>query len=407
VTIEGVGAATDGFGSMVAIDGDHSSRIFEIAAGHQVVLKNMFLKNGNAKADNPRLNARLNGDGGAILNEGALWMFHCVVEYNGVSADGSGAHIPSVLKGGAIYNAPNALLNLIGTKLDENFAAIAGGGIYNDRDGAVQISSSNLVYNFTDIHGGAIYDTGSYLGVYNSDLSYNQARLGAGIFTRDDGSVTVHNTKIHDNTADIAGGAMFTFDSHVMFTANSTLQTNHAGLAGGGVYCWAGKVEFAFTDLYDNNSGGNGGGIYAFMTDVNIAYCHFDSNFTAAGATGNGGAIYMTDSTLEIDNSDLVLNRAANGGGIYQQGGSLTVTTTTLQNNTAFLPGGHGGGIDVEGGVAVVTQSKFINDEAMVDGGGIYVNGFVKVGTTLFKQNNPGGNIKGAPYIDLGGNTFI
>jgi hypothetical protein len=407
VTIECVGGPSDGPGSMEAIDGDHSSRIFEIAPGHEVVLKDLFLKNGNAQADNPLGNASLNGDGGAILNEGALWMFHCTVEYNGVAADGSGAHIPRVLRGGAIYNAHDALLSLHATKLDENFAAIAGGGIYNDRGGAVQVSYSNLLYNFTDVHGGAIYDTGKYLGVFDSYLSFNQAVLGGGIFTKDDVSVIVHGTNLHDNTANTAGGALYTWGSDVTFGFNSTVQTNHAGLGGGGIYCLGGKVDLGFTDLIDNTSGWNGGGIYALMSHVNIGFCHLDNNTTASGAPGNGGAIYTVDSTVEIDNSELGHNWAANGGGIYQKRGSLTVTTTTLQDNTAYLPGGYGGGLYTDGGVAVVTHSKFLNDEAMVDGGGIYVHGFVKVGTTLFKQNNPGGNIKGAPYINLGGNTFL
>src|SRR5262249_3196478 len=80
VTIESVGP-NDAAGA-ATIDGEGSSRVFEVARGHRVILRNLLITHGNAKAHNSLGNAALDGDGGGILNEGNLFLDHCDVLNN-------------------------------------------------------------------------------------------------------------------------------------------------------------------------------------------------------------------------------------------------------------------------------------------------------------------------------------
>src|SRR6516165_2866167 len=162
VVIESVGP------SDATIDGNHSSRVFEVTDGATVSLDNLIIVGGNAKAYTTG-SAYLDGDGGGILNEGNLFMRGCSVENNGFNGDRSTNR--EVQKGGGIYNFQR-LLNIYGCVVDENFAEVAGGGVYNDR-GVLAMAFTNTNFNSTNGSGGAIaidiysrnFDTGNTSGV--------------------------------------------------------------------------------------------------------------------------------------------------------------------------------------------------------------------------------------------------
>ncbi|MEO8376910.1 MAG: right-handed parallel beta-helix repeat-containing protein, partial [Candidatus Sumerlaeota bacterium] len=103
-------------------------------------------------------------------------------------------------------------------------------------------------------------------------------------------------------------------------------------------------------------------------------------------ASGDGGAIYITAADALITNSTLSGNTAfGNGGGIYQSPGDLTIMNSTITRNAARNGG---------------------------SGGGIYANGNVSIGNTIFEGNTGDSN----PVLDnidsddiittLGGNYF-
>ena len=162
VVIESVGP------SDATIDGNHSSRVFEVTDGATVFLDNLSIVGGNAKAYTTG-SAYLDGDGGGILNEGNLFMRGCSVLNNGFNGDRSTNR--EVQKGGGIYNFQR-LLNIYGCVVDENFAEVAGGGVYNDR-GVLAMAFTNTNFNSTNGSGGAIaidiysgnFDTGNTSGV--------------------------------------------------------------------------------------------------------------------------------------------------------------------------------------------------------------------------------------------------
>jgi hypothetical protein len=389
VTIEALGPAA-------TIDGNNSSRIFEVGPRASVTLDNLFIVNGDAKAHAGFI-ANLDGDGGAILNEGWLTLDTCVVENNGTNGDGR--FNVAVKKGGGIYDYPNAFLDLTRSRVEQNFADIAGGGIYNNRATAI-MDHTIMRNNSTNGDGGAICNAVGTVQVdLFSVLLLNHAQKGGAIATID-GKTEVSDAVLADNTASAVGGAVYNQDSWLTIQSDSTLKDNHAVKAGGGIYNLAGALFVTGSSLIHNTTDGNGGGIDSFAgLVVNILDCHLQNN----SAGGVGGGIYDYFSTVTVTDSHLDFNSALAGGGFYHQGGVLTVTDTDLVANSASF---FGGGIAVVQGAVQVTGSQFILNSAPVGGGIFNSLGTLKVGTTLFVGTTPGNNINGS-FIDLGGNTFM
>ncbi len=131
--VEIIGPGAD----VLQVDGDQRSRVFFIG-GSQVELSGMTIANGRAIQ----------------------------------ATEGS--------KGGGIYVAPGAFLQLTNAVVRDN-AAISGGGIFidrvNDVRGAASISSSSIVGNFSDAMGGGIANQGE-LAIVNTTIADNQVLPG-------------------------------------------------------------------------------------------------------------------------------------------------------------------------------------------------------------------------------------
>jgi Right handed beta helix region len=225
--------------------------------------------------------------------------------------------------------------------------ATAGGGIFNAEFGTVTIT--------------------------NSTLSENEGR-GGGI--RNDGEVTITNSRLVDNNAPLRfGGRCGAIDNNGLVTiANSTLLGNRANDFGGGI-CNSGEgaVRITNSTLSGNTAGDNfGGGI------------------------DNSGTVTITNSTLSG-------NVAENGGGISNnEGGTVRITNSTLSGNKACfastsggcqlnqppLPISRGGGI-FNSGTVIITNSTLSGNVAKDDGNSLLNRGRVTI-TNSIVANPPG-----------------
>jgi predicted outer membrane repeat protein len=350
------------------IDGNNSSRVFEVAPGTTVYFHNLIIVGGNAKAQTTS-NSNLDGDGGGILNEGKLFLYHCSVLNNGFNGDRSTNR--EVLKGGGIYNL-RGFLFVYGGIVDENFAEVGGGGIYNDA-GVLSMAFTNANFNSTYGIGGAIANfDGSNVLLQTCFLNQNTADLGGALYNQDGGKTWVNQCTLINNQAN-SGGGMYNKGGHLIVSNSSSLSLNTAKHDGGGIYSLGGELDVNNSTLDRNSAvGGVGGGIYDSSSKVEVELSHLDSNSALAG-----GGVYNYQGNLRVDLSDLV------------------------SNSTSFF----GGGIANFEGMVWVSGSKLITNSAPVGAGIFNSLGTLKVGTTLFQQNTPD-NILG-PWIDLGGNTFI
>jgi hypothetical protein len=377
------------------IDGNYSSRVFEVARGASVDLQGLFIVDGNARAKNSLGNSGLDGDGGGILNEGWLTVGDCWVGNNGSTR--FGAKNRALKAGGGIYNYHGDLV-VRESSVDDNFAG-AGGGIYNDR-GKLSMTLTTLAGNSAGGGGGAICNALGVVSVDgNSTLFANAARNGGAIYS-DGGEVTVNGSDLERNTAGLYGGALMVTDGQMTVTA-STLKDNQAN-SGGGIYSEVGQLVVTDSALEENSAKADGGGIASRGGEVLV-----DGSTLTSNSAGHGGGIWDHHSTVKVINqSRLYSNTADYGGGIYNWQGDLSVSLTILKENAATHQGG--GIYNSHGTVEVGSSVLELNTAA--EGGSIYNDGNVMnvmVGGSTFEKNSPNNGIAGAGYNDLGNNLFI
>ena len=153
-----------------------------------------------------------------------------------------------------------------------------------------------------------------------------------------------------------------------------------------------------------NGSGASGGGIYNDHSILTVDSCALVGNSASAVGDYGGGGIYSDGSeggsaTLTLVNSTLSDNSAPGGfgGGISNngsEGGSatLSVANSTLSGNSSG--GGGGGAIDndatVGGSAPTTVSNSTLSGNSGV--GGIYNNGALTLGNTIFRTG-VGGNI--------------
>jgi hypothetical protein len=175
VTISGPGA------DILAVSGNHASRVFYIGFGKTVTISGLTITNGT-----------INGNGGGIYND------HATLTVSNSTLSGNSA----TTDGGGIFNYAihgSATLTITNSTLSGNSASSGGGGIFNYGafgNATLEVLNSTLSGNSAAAGGGLsnLGDFGSgMLEVLNSTLSGNSASLGGGIRNHNvgNGSATV------------------------------------------------------------------------------------------------------------------------------------------------------------------------------------------------------------------------
>ena len=183
----------------------------------------------------------VNGNGGAILNQGsALTLNNVRLENNIASSAGGGLHQSTFA----------TTLNINNSQIENNIAGTNGGGIYNN-GATARITDSTIRNNQATGNfmggGGGIYNTSSGVTLLTSStVSGNSITgtgttnsRGGGIYNNDGGNITAINSTISSNTA-LRGGGIFN-DSLLTPTVildNSTVANNDSsgtGAAGSGL----------------------------------------------------------------------------------------------------------------------------------------------------------------------------
>ncbi|SCG64671.1 hypothetical protein [Micromonospora inositola] len=192
---------------------------------------------------------------------------------------------------------------------------------------------------------------------------------GGGLLVERGGKAHVVNSKFVLNSAEENGGAIANFGR--VEVENSTLDNNHAGENGGAIFN-AGVLEVegsrdgkgAESRITNNTAGENGGGIANGNGDKKKDHedgkgDHVNGDHDDEGKAG----------TVEIEKTLIEGNTAKkNGGGLFSNDGFVDVSWTFVKNNTAE----NGGGIYAVDTVLTVKHSTIEKNKAHQDGGGIY-----------------------------------
>ncbi len=162
-----------------------------------------------------------------------------------------------------------------------------------------------------------------------------------------------------------------------MTIANSLITGNNGG-DGGGLYNNDGTTTITDSTITDNTARSQGGGLYNDTGTLTVINSTVSGN--RAGQEGGGLYIFGSATVTNIVNSTISGNVAGSeGGGIYQDRGTLTITNSTITGNTATTSGG---GLylynDSPGAVATIVNSIISGNTAVEDGNEIFrVNGTI------------------------------
>jgi predicted outer membrane repeat protein len=218
-----------------------------------------------------------------------------------------------------------------------------GGGIgaeAGDLDIGGDVSISN---NWTDVGGG--------LGLMNSTCAL--------------GRLTMGDVSIDQNLGDVGGG-IGAIGSQIT-CRGLYLRDNYATTAGGGGCLWFCNL-YSDTNLFYanyNRSWIDGGGLYLVTCTASLDVAVFGGGPGAGNrADGEGGAIYMTNSTLFVQGGQFIGNQAnfysGNGGAIWAINSYMeftngpghwgSYTNVIFQYNLAGTNSGRGGAIYLTNG---------------------------------------------------------
>jgi predicted outer membrane repeat protein len=214
-------------------------------------------------------------------------------------------------------------------------------GVYGAANTVIDSSTSVSAKETVNSNGGAVSITGvSFTGGAGAGTSPNQ--YGGGVFATASSAsaptLTLTDCEIDGNTADYGGGlSVYSYGWVVL--DGTTISNNTADAHGGGVHVSAtGVLEVTNDSIIESNTAAtNGGGIYVAGTgsggDVTIDASIVRSNDTT---TGDGGAVYANDGSLDVINGSLITSNSAfdDAGAIFIDDGVVTCANSGIYSNT-------------------------------------------------------------------------
>jgi hypothetical protein len=205
-TITGTGT------TMLAIDGNKSSSIFEVASGVTASVTNLTMQDAQGTSQ----------------------------------------------LGGALYNAGNLTLTGVLVQTSHPSGYSGGAGIYNDATGTLTVSNSTIYDNGSSYfggnsgNGGGILNEGGNVTVVGSVVADNDASLSGGNILSSGGSVTIANSTITGSSGTLVGGGLSVGNGTVS-VIDSTIAFNYAG-SDPGVYAVGGTVSVTNSIVAANGS---------------------------------------------------------------------------------------------------------------------------------------------------------
>lgn len=356
------------------LDGNASSRLFQVPYNVSLTLNNLIVTNGSST------------DGGGIsVNGGELILINSEIRGNSASNNGGGIFLgngtirlnsgtisqnTAVANGGGIYNMDGTLIQSSGA-IEGNSAA-AGGGVYvNLPDAAYTLNDGLLQQNSStalESGGGGVYVAQGTVTVNGGQIAENSGVRGGGIESAN-GQIFLNGGVVHLNEAQYGGGIYLSFyDAFLMQTGGEISQnvSSASDFGGGGVYGFQGSMALTGGRISQNTAVAHGGGVNIRFGELSISGGEIVHN----QAGGQGGGIFADFSSLSIANFQLGDNAAVEGGGLYLSPfASLELSETAVYSNTATL---NGGGLVLKGS-ALLTNTTVSKNQAQNNGGGLWL----------------------------------
>ena len=245
----------------------------------------------------------------------------------------------------------------------------------------------------------------------NATLINGKADKGGAIYN--DGSLTLSDVKLSDNTADSYGGAVFN-NGHLVvsdsvFDSNDIVNRGSASVDYGGaaIYNWKEGTLKVTNSNFTNNiknykNGDNLVGAITTIGNATVSGSNFVNNSGRWGGaiSATGAELRKNSSTLTVSNTIFRDNAALYAGAVYIWGSNYNIADCVFDNNTAFgkgnmTPNNNNGGALVVSQVSkfnepitgTISGSKFTNNKAQYGGAAYFNKGFVTITDSVFENN--------------------
>ena len=273
-------------------------------------------------------------------------------------------------------------------------------------DNSINVTLQNIVFKnayLNDSSGAAIWAKGCAITLVNCTFINNMA-LSGGVFYANLGGNKIINCTFDSNIANRSGGAI-NINGEGNTIIDNAFKNNKATIDGGAIYLSNGNGEEIKNNIFINNSASrHGGAINLNQTGVSI----FKNNtFIANTASNMGGAariiISNSNGKTTISNNKLKNNTAGNGGALHIAGSNVEISANEFDNNRATS--GSAGSIHVNGDNVGILNNNITKSYAEKNGGAIVV----KAGTSIKIQSNNIANVDaqtgGAIHVESGAAT--
>ncbi|KAK3279698.1 hypothetical protein CYMTET_12427, partial [Cymbomonas tetramitiformis] len=288
-----------------------------------------------------------------------------------------GANVAS--SGGAVQLTDSAA-TLRNCVLESNTAdAVTGGGAVHCDNCSLRIEGGNFTDNRAGDSGGALWVTrGSHVEISESYFTINYGLNGAGILMIESSShVEIRNTYMFRNTCDGSGCGISAWDDCSLSLSNVSLLNSSQGFLGGGIFALGTSLNISNSEIMFNSAAERGAGVYLHYgveavigPNVTIAHNELVDN---QGILGGGGVAVYEGSSLYLFHSAIRMNTALTSPG----GGLLAVKLAQIRVEDSLISwnqGGNGGGVSVQGGVALnMARAELHANRANDDGGGLHI----------------------------------
>ena len=313
-----------------------------------------FYNNGKLTLNNVSIiNSTSWGYGGGIYNNGDLLVTNSTFYLNsakigGVIANNKNAIIMDSkftnngylmnISGSSIYNGEKGILNIercefANNKVNSIFLGDgsepmdefgvkygSGGAIYNR--GNLYINDSLFDSNYAFCFGGAIVSTCLFnnknlVEIANSRFTNNFAVFGpGGAISVENAEIKISNTSFISNAINMHYGGAISLNSVSGVIYDSTFSKNSGAGDGGALSIWFSNIDLIRCNISDNNAD-NGGALFVYSTrignhvveNINI----YNSTITNNRGFSRGSVLFASNINLNIKNSNIYNNFAGNG----------------------------------------------------------------------------------------------
>lgn len=298
-----------GLGGAVFIDSEGSQHgTFELKNGS--IYGCIAGVGGAVYVHSPQANG--DGNGGKFIMSGGS-IYNCAAVYKRNNKN---------YGGGAVFVSSNIITN------EDKTTTIKGKGTFNMTGGEIYKNETNGDGN--GVYSNGIFSMSGTAKIYKNRPYSWEDKGSADSYPFDEKTSKPYNADVNLTY----GGGVFIYKESATFTMNGgSIEDNYAA-SGGGVMVWNDAV---FT-----------------MKDGRITRNHAIGKATV----GNGGAVYVQNSTFNFNGGTLSNNTARRYGGAINinQSAKLNLNSGTIQGNAAS----HGGGISQEQGECVMVLNSGI-----------------------------------------------